>query len=103
MTFQCSMENIDFDEWIVEIRKGIQINGQTRVCSPLDKSSSVPYQMISQTPSSTVWSKLKRRLQEVYYFVATDVHAATDLLRSSLLMNHFRITLPTGLKCVIEA
>ena len=25
--------------------------------------------------------KLKRKLQEVYYVVATDVHAATDLLR----------------------
>ena len=47
----------------------------------LAKSSGTPYKMISQTPSNTVWSKLKRRLQEVYSFVATDVHVATDLLR----------------------
>ena len=37
--------------------------------------------MISQTPSNTAWSKLKRRLQKVYSLVATDVHVATDLLR----------------------
>ena len=50
---------------------------------PLEKtkSSDTPYKMISQTPSSTVWSELKRKLQEVYSLVATDVHAARDLLR----------------------
>ena len=37
--------------------------------------------MISQTPDDTAWSKLKRKLQVVYSLVATDVHAATDLLR----------------------
>ena len=37
--------------------------------------------MISQTTSNTVWSELKRKLQEVYCLVATDVHAARDLLR----------------------
>ena len=36
---------------------------------------------MSQTPSNTVWSKLKRKLKEVYSSVATDVHTATDLLR----------------------
>ena len=37
--------------------------------------------MISQTPSNTVWSELKRGLQEVYSYVATVIPAATDLLR----------------------
>ena len=37
--------------------------------------------MISQTPSNTAWSQLKRKLQEVYSLVATDMHAAPDLLR----------------------
>ena len=37
--------------------------------------------MISHTPSNNVWSELKGRLQEVYFFVVNDVHAPTDLLR----------------------
>ena len=47
----------------------------------LAKSSATPYKMISQTPSNTAWRELKRKLQEVYSLVVTDVHAATDLLR----------------------
>ena len=37
--------------------------------------------MISQTTRNTAWSKLKRKLQEVYSLVTKDVHMATDLLR----------------------
>ena len=55
--------------------------GKPEYVLTLATSSGTPYKMISQAPSNTVWSKLKRRLQEVYSFVATDVHAATDLLR----------------------
>ena len=44
-------------------------------------SGSTPYKMISQTPSNAAWSELKRKLQEVYSLVATDVHVAKDLLR----------------------
>ena len=36
---------------------------------------------MAQTPSNTVWNKLKKKLQEVYSLVATDVHVVTDLLR----------------------
>ena len=62
-------------------RKGVQINRQTGVYSSLAKSSGTPYKMISQTLSNTVWSELNRILQEVYSFVATNVHVTTDLLR----------------------
>ena len=37
--------------------------------------------MISQTPSNTAWSELKRKLQEVFSLGATDMHVAMDLLR----------------------
>ena len=37
--------------------------------------------MISQNPSNTAWSELKRKLQEVYSLVATDMHVVTNLLR----------------------
>ena len=34
-----------------------------------------------QIPCNTAWTELKRKLQEVYSLVSTDMHAATDLLR----------------------
>ena len=37
--------------------------------------------MMSQAPSNTAWSELKRKVQDIYSLVATDVHAATYLLR----------------------
>ena len=52
-----------------------------QVILALAKSSGTPYKMIFHTPSDTTWSEIKRKLQEVYYLVATDVHAVTDLLR----------------------
>ena len=52
-----------------------------RVHSHPSKIISTPYKMISQIPSNRAWSELKRKLQEVNSLVATDVHAATDLLR----------------------
>ena len=67
--------------WIVQIEKVYKLMGKPEYILTLAKSSGTPYKIISQTPSNTVWSKLKRRLQEVYSFVATDIQVATDLLR----------------------
>ena len=74
-------KNIDFGEWIAQIDKVSKLTGKPEYVLALAKSSGTPYKMISHTPSNTVWSDLKRRLQEVYDFVVTAVHAATDLLR----------------------
>ena len=74
-------KNIDFDEWIAQIKKVSNLTGKPEYVLTLVKSSATPYKMISQTLSNTAWSKLKRKLQEVYCLVATDMHAATYLLR----------------------
>ena len=81
MTFQCSMEKTDFDEWIVQIEKISNLTGKPEYVLTLAKSSGTPYKMISQTPRNTGRSKLKMTSQEVYSLIATDEHAATDLLR----------------------
>ena len=74
-------KNIDFDEWIAQIEKVSNLTSKPEYVLALAKSSGTPYKMISQTPSNTAWSELKRKLQEVYYLVVTDMHVATDLLR----------------------
>ena len=74
-------KNIDFDEWIAQIEEVANLTGKPEQVLTLAKSSGTPYKMISQTPSNTAWSELKRKLQEVYSLVTIDLHAATDLLR----------------------
>ena len=74
-------KNIDFYEWIAQIEKVSSLTGKPGYVLTLTKSSGTSYKMISQTPSNTTWSKLKRKLQGVYSLVAIDIHAATDLLR----------------------
>ena len=74
-------KNIDFDEWIAQIEKVSNLTGKPEYVLTLVKSSGTPYEMISETPSNTPWSKLKKKLQEVYSLVATDMHVTTALLR----------------------
>ena len=95
-------KNINFDEWITQIEKVSNLTGKPEYVLTLAKSSGTPYKMISQNPSNTAWSKLKRKLQEVYSLVGTDIHATTDLLTNSVPTNHFKITLLTGMRCASE-
>ena len=67
VTFKCSMKkNIDFDQWIAQVEKVCNLTAKPEYILTPAKSSDTPYKMISQIPSNTAWSKLKRRLQEVY-------------------------------------
>ena len=79
--FHVQWKKIDFDEQIVQIEKVFNLTGKSEHVLTLAKPSGTPYKMISWTPSNTVWSELKMRQQEVYSLVATNIHAATDLLR----------------------
>ena len=79
-----SVKNKDFYEWIAEIELVSILTGKPEYILTLAKSSGTPYKMLSQSPSNTAWSELKRKLQEVYSLIATVVHSATDLLRNQL-------------------
>ena len=67
-------KNIDFDNWIVQIGKVSHSTGKPEYVLTLAKSAGTPYKMISQTPSNTTWSELKRKLQEVY-ILSGNTHA----------------------------
>ena len=100
----CDGKNIDFDERIAQTEKVSNLTGKPEYVLALAKSSGTSYKIIFQTPSNTGWNKLKRNLQEVYSLVETDMHVATDVLRKQYVpMNGFKITLLTGMRCVIEA
>ena len=81
-TFKCSMERTSIlMNGVAQIEKVSNLTGKPGYALTLAKSSGTPYKMISQTPSNTAWGELKRKLQEVYFLVATDIHVTTDLLR----------------------
>ena len=91
-------KKIDFDEWIAQIEEVSYLTGKPEYVFTLAKSLGTPYQMITHTPSNTAWSELKRKLQEVYFLMATDIHVSTDLLRKQCANE-----LLTGPRCVIKA
>ena len=74
-------KSIDFKEWIAQIEKVALLTGKSEYTLALARSSNTPYKMILQCPSEIPWDDLKCKLQEVYPMVATEYHAATDLLR----------------------
>ena len=61
-------KNIDFNEWISQIEKLSNLTGKPEYVLPLAKSSGTPYKMISQTPSNTAWSKLKKESARSLFF-----------------------------------
>ena len=92
-------KNIDFDEWITQIEKVALLTGKPEYTLSLAKSSNIPCKMISQCPNETPWDDLKHKLQEVYSMVATEYHAATDLLKNKDPMSLCKTTLHIGWKC----
>ena len=61
-------KNIDFDEWIAQIKKVSNLTGKPQCVLTLAKSSCTSYKMISQTPSNIAWIELKGKLQEVPFY-----------------------------------
>ena len=67
--------------WISQIEKVVLLTCKPEYLLALAKLSNTPYKMILQCPNVTPWVDVKHKLQEVYSMVATEYHAATDLLR----------------------
>ena len=53
-------KNMDFDDRTVQIEKVSNLTGKPEYVFTLEKLSGTPYKMISQTPSNTAGSELKR-------------------------------------------
>ena len=45
------------------------------------KSTSTPYKMLKRIGGTRIWPDIKKRLEEVYSPIATEVHVGTDLHR----------------------
>ena len=72
-------KNIDFDEWVVQIKKVAFLTGKSEYTLALAKSNT-PYKLILQCSSEAPWDNLKK-WQDVHSMIATEYNTATDLLR----------------------
>ena len=94
-------KHIDCNKWIAQTEKVVLLTGKPGYLLALAQSSNIPYKMISQCLNETPWDDLKCKLQEVSLMVATEYHAATDVLRNKGQMSLYKTILCTGQKCAI--
>ena len=71
--------SIDFETWLLELDKAVEITGMNVSELAFSKSSGTPHKMIKRLRREKSWEYIKEKLQITYSKLATDVHAFTDL------------------------
>ena len=71
--------SIDFETWLLELDKVVEITGMNVWELAFSKSSGTPHKMIKHLRREKSWEYIKEKLQITYSKLATDVHASTDL------------------------
>ena len=71
--------SIDFETWLLELDKVVEITGINVSELAFSKSSGTPHKMIKRLRREKSWEYIKEKLQITYSKLATDVHASTDL------------------------
>ena len=74
-----SKYSIDFENWLLELDKAVEITGMGILELAFSKSSGTPHKMIKRLRREKTWEFIKEELQITYSKLATDVHASTDL------------------------
>ena len=71
--------SIDFENWLLELDKAVEVMGMNISELAFLKSSGTPHKMIKRLGREKTWEFIKEKLQITYSKLATDVHASTDL------------------------
>ena len=71
--------SIDFENWLLELDKAVEVTGMNISELAFSKSSGTPHKMIKRLRREKTWEFIKEKLQITYSKLATDVHASTDL------------------------
>ena len=74
-----SKYSIDFENWLLELDKAVEITGMGILELAFSKSSGTPHKMIKRLRREKTWEFIKEKLQITYSKLATDVHASMDL------------------------
>ena len=65
-------------DWLLQIEKASLTHNQEYELARA-KSTSTLYKMLKRLGNDLVWHKIKRKLEEVYSPIATEVHATCNL------------------------
>ena len=71
--------SIDFENWLLELDKAVEVTGMNISELAFSKSSGTPQKMIKRLRREKTWEFIKEKLQITYSKLATDVHTLTDL------------------------
>ena len=71
--------SIDFENWLLELDKAVEVTGMNISELAFSKCSGTPHKMIKRLRREKTWKFIKEKLQITYSKLATDVHASTDL------------------------
>ena len=71
--------SVDYETWLLELDKAVEITGMSMMELAFSKSSGTPHKMIKRLRREKSWEFIKEKLQITYAKLATDVHASTDL------------------------
>ena len=71
--------SIDFETWLLELDKAVEITSMNVSELAFSKSSGTPHKMIKRLRWEKSWEYIKEKLQITYSKLATDVHVSTDL------------------------
>ena len=69
----------DFENWLLELDKAVEVTGMNISELAFLKSSGTPHKMIKRLRREKTWDFIKEKLQITYSKLAMDVHASTDL------------------------
>ena len=85
-------KNMELADWLLQIEKVALLSHSQENKLAKAKSTSTPYKMLKRIDNNANWEDIKRKLEEVYIPIATEVHTASDIHQKKDQMKHPRNT-----------
>ena len=72
-------KNMDLANWLLQIEMVASLSQSQEYELATAKSTSTPYKMLKRLCNDLDWIEVKKKLEEMYSPIATEVHATSDL------------------------
>ena len=88
-------KNMDLADWLLQLKKLASLTHSKECKLATANSTSTPYRMLKRLGNDLDLHEIKRKLEEVYSPIATEIHAASDLhhkqMPDKILQNYIQI------------
>ena len=72
-------KNMDLADWLLQIEKVVLLTHSQEYELATAKSTSTPYKMLKRLCNDLDWQEIRRKHEEVYSPIATEVHVVSNL------------------------